>query len=130
MTTKTKKAELASLWYYVCLQRSHSTEGEWQRHPNSHSASEGYADAADLTADVEGDIYEIGVDDLPADCPIAIGAIHNCPQRVFAVRGEEGEWTCFGLEAIDTWCDAETGEAIAIADSYAADDRLDGYERI
>jgi hypothetical protein len=79
--------------------------GTWQVEESKSDYSEAYEDEADLVSllhDVAGDVYELGVDDLPEDredrAPVRDirGRIENEPRRVFA-RVDAGRVTYEGI---------------------------------
>jgi hypothetical protein len=69
-----------------------SASGEYQVNPNFGDLM----DDADILNSVDGDLYRLGVDDLPDNVEDITGKIHDEPDQVYAVVSEHGV-SYFGL---------------------------------
>lgn len=74
------------MFFEVTISASASGFGQFQTNPIN---GEGWVDASDLQSamadGVGGNLYELGVDDLPDGVEDIRGSIANEPERVFAV---------------------------------------------
>lgn len=72
------------MYYEVSIIPASGGFGEWQTQPIN---GEGWADYSDLEMEMRtaGELYELGVDELPDGVQDIRGRIHNEPSHVFAI---------------------------------------------
>jgi hypothetical protein len=93
-------------WYvYVGIKPAPGGFGEWQaQQPEDDMPLEPFENA--IYSEEQGDVYELGVDDLPEGVEDIRGNIHDEPDAVYAVVEENSNVAYFGINV----CKLRDGE--------------------
>jgi hypothetical protein len=85
-----------SLVIEYLIQPHHSGFDEWQCNCGDSEPVE----LDEIFQSIDGQIFELGVDELPEGVENILGLIHNEPERVFVVLKDD-ETTYFGIDSIE-----------------------------
>lgn len=85
---------MSKVYAEVTIHPHHAGFSMWERHPNA--PEEYYDDFDDLLAEIRsavkadgGQLFELGVDELPEEIEDIRGAIYGEPDRVYAIWWED-----------------------------------------